>query len=104
MQKLYVLNNGRTVTARENPQDFLINQLVEKMKRLGRAPSFEEVEKDQNMVSPNAFSEYFKTFDNAIENATIKYERELRGGDCRKASINPKYANTVWEGVNPSFF
>lgn len=51
----------------------LYNCLLNKIRELGRKPSFIEVKQDENMPDPNAYAYWFGSFSQAIDEAWRGY-------------------------------
>ena len=61
--------NGGGVFQATNPQEDLMNLLVQKTKELGHEVSFSEAKEDPNFVQPNSYAYYFDSFGRAAKRA-----------------------------------
>ena len=66
----------------------LLKSLLDKIDKLGRAPSFSEVKDDPKMPDPNDYAYFFTSFTDAVKEAWGKYNYDK--GTNKKTSITIK--------------
>lgn len=78
-----------------NKKDFLMEKLVEKTKELGRRVTFSEMKHDRSMPDPNRYPYYWKTFDEASEEALRKAGLKTDNSDSGKGKCRMRVKKLV---------
>ena len=98
-------NNGKSVWA-NNPEQFLMELLVEKTRQAGHIISFKEASQDPEMVEPNNYAPYFGSFSEATKIAWRKAKNPQQETNTSQSSpvMIPKTNKPPEIGKKPKFF